>query len=280
MREMTDEETKKIQKYELEILTEFDRVARKNNLKYMLVGGTLLGAIRHKGFIPWDDDIDIGMPRKDFEVFKKIWKKEVNTKKFFYQDMDNTENYGMIFGKLKMKDTLLVEKTNNINKEDQAFWIDIFPFDKINSNYKKAKRDLLKGYILKLVYYLKCKNKLIEHTFIRKCAAFILKFMSLFYSKERCKYKLNKLYHKYDSNKKYKIVSYGGTYIFKEICDINYFDNLIEGEFENRKFLIPKEYDKYLTDIYGDYMKLPPVEKRKSHHEIIEIKFPKKDSKN
>ena len=280
MREITDKETKKIQKYELEILIEFDRVAKKNNLKYMLVGGTLLGAIRHKGFIPWDDDIDIGMPREDFEKFKKIWKKEVDTKKYFYQDMDNTENYGMIFGKLKMKDTLLVEKTNNIKKEDQAFWIDIFPFDKISTNIKKAKRDLIKAYIYKIIYYLKCKNKLIEHTFIRKLAAFVLKVMSYFISKERCKNMLNNLFHKYDSLEQYKTVSYGGTYIFKEICDINYFDNLIETEFEKKKFLIPKEYDKYLTHIYGDYMKLPPVEKRKSHHEIVEIKFPKKDSKN
>lgn len=280
MREITSEETKKIQQYELEILLEFDRVAKKNNLKYMLVGGTLLGAIRHKGFIPWDDDIDIGMPRKDYELFKKIWKKEINTKKFFFQDMDNTNNYGMIFGKLKMKDTLLVEKTNNIKKEEQAFWIDIFPFDKVTTDLKKAKKELIKGYMYKIIYYLKCGNTLIEHTFFRKLAAVLLKFLSLFISKSRCKKQLNTLYHKYDYLDNYNLISYGGTYIFKEIVDIDYYQDLIEGEFENKKFYIPKKYDKYLKNLYGDYMKLPPKDKQFSHHEIVEIKFPKKDSKN
>jgi lipopolysaccharide cholinephosphotransferase len=275
MREITDEEAKKLQKCELEILIEFDRVARKNNLKYILDGGTLLGAIRHKGFIPWDDDIDIGMPRDDYEKFRKIWKKEIDTKRFFFQDMDNTDNFGVIFGKLRMKNTLLVEETSILKKKDQAIWIDIFPWDKASNDIKEARRDLMKGYIYKLIYYLKCGNKLIEHTFTRKVAAGVLKFMSFFYSKERCKNKLNKLFHKYDSVDTYRIVGYGGTYFFKEICDINYYDDLIEGEFEKKKFFIPKDYDYYLTHLYGDYMTLPPEEKRKSHHEIVEIKFPK-----
>ena len=134
MRELKTDEVKKIQKCEVEILKEFDRITRKNNLRYMLVGGTLIGSIRHKGFIPWDDDIDIGMPRKDYEKFKKILNKQLDKKKYYFQDMFNTENYGMIFGKLMMKDTLLVEETNCVDREKQGIWIDIFPFDKTSKN--------------------------------------------------------------------------------------------------------------------------------------------------
>lgn len=276
MRELTVKETKEIQKCEVEILKELDRITRKHNLKYMLVGGTLLGAIRHKGFIPWDDDIDIAMPRKDYEKFKEIVSKETDEKKYYFQDMYNSDKYGMIFGKLKMKNTLLVEGTNNLPKEEQNIWIDIFPYDKTSKNMFIAKVNLIRGYIYKIIYYLKCGNKLVEHTFIRKVAAFVLKVLSLFYTKKSCKRKIEKLYKKYELKKECNYVSYGGTYIFKEITTKEYFDNLIETDFENNSFYIPKEYDEYLTRIYGDYMKLPPKEKQKSHHEIIEVVFPKK----
>lgn len=275
MRELTEKEIKKLQNCELEILKEFDKIAKKNNLKYMLIGGTLIGAIRHKGFIPWDDDIDIGMPREDFIKFKKIVNIELD-KNFFYQDIDNTDNYGLIFGKLKMKDTLLVEKASNLKKEDQAIWIDIFPFDKTSNNMTIAKLNVLKAYIYKLIYYIKCGNKLIEHTFVRKISVCILKFLSLFFTKEKCKNKLEKIYHKYDHKNNYNLVNYGGVYINKEICDSNIFDNLIDLEFEKSNFYVSKYYDKYLSNIYGDYMKLPPKEKQIPHHGIIEIKFPKK----
>lgn len=276
MRELTVKETKEIQKCEVEILKELDRITRKHNLKYMLVGGTLLGAIRHKGFIPWDDDIDIAMPRKDYEKFKEIVSKETDEKKYYFQDMYNSDKYGMIFGKLKMKNTLLVEGTNNLPKEEQNIWIDIFPYDKTSKNMFIAKVNLIRGYIYKIIYYLKCGNKLVEHTFIRKVAAFVLKVLSLFYTKKSCKRKFEKLYKKYELKKECNYVSYGGTYVFKEITTKEYFDNLIETDFENNSFYIPKEYDEYLTRIYGDYMKLPPKEKQKSHHEIIEVVFPKK----
>lgn len=276
MRELTVKETKEIQKCEVEILKELDRITRKHNLKYMLVGGTLLGAIRHKGFIPWDDDIDIAMPRKDYEKFKEIVSKETDEKKYYFQDMYNSDKYGMIFGKLKMKNTLLVEGTNNLPEEEQNIWIDIFPYDKTSKNMFIAKVNLIRGYIYKIIYYLKCGNKLVEHTFIRKVAAFVLKVLSLFYTKKSCKRKFEKLYKKYELKKECNYVSYGGTYVFKEITTKEYFDNLIETDFENNSFYIPKEYDEYLTRIYGDYMKLPPKEKQKSHHEIIEVVFPKK----
>ena len=250
MRELTNEEIKKLQQYELDILKEFDRIAKKNNLRYSLIGGTLIGAIRHKGFIPWDDDIDIGMPRKDFIKFKKIINKELNKKKYFYQDVDNTNNYGLIFGKLKMRDSLLIERASNLKKEDQAIWIDIFPFDKTSNNMLIAKLNVLKAYIYKLIYYIKSGNKLIEHTFVRKLSVYIIKFLSIFYTKKRCLKKLEKLYHKYDYEDNYNLVNYGGVYISKEICDSNTFDNLIEWEFENNKFYVSKDYDKYLSNIY------------------------------
>ena len=103
MHKLTDKELKKLQKIELDILIEFDKICKKNNLRYVLVGGTLIGAIRHKGFIPWDDDIDVSMPRKDYNKFIKIQEKELNHNKYYFQSMETNDKFGLPFAKLRRK---------------------------------------------------------------------------------------------------------------------------------------------------------------------------------
>ncbi len=137
---MTKKETlEKLHDVEIEILDEFVRVCKKNNLKYFLVGGTLLGAVRHEGFIPWDDDIDIGMPREDYEKFLKVME-EKNSEKYTVFDSRYDENYFFQFGRLSLNGTYWSEYWDNQVPFKLGIHIDLFILDKVPEN--KFKRFL------------------------------------------------------------------------------------------------------------------------------------------
>lgn len=271
---LNNEQLKKLHEVELDILIEFDRICRKYNLKYFLCGGTLIGAIRHNGFIPWDDDVDISMPRKDYEQFIEIQKKELNKDKYFLQCIETDKEYMNLAAKLKRKNSLYVEELSNRPIEDQNIFIDIFPVDNIPSDSKKYQLYYFKVYALKLIMEYKAG-------FIKKVNGskknfylMIIKFLSIFYSKNKLSKKLQKLITKYNSEETKYVASFGGVYLGKEIVEKKLINDFIEVQFENHKFFAPKEYDKYLKHYYGDYMKLPPVEERTLPHYCKEIKFP------
>ena len=96
---------RKLQLVELEMLIELDRICRKNNIKYTIIGGTLIGALRNKGFIPWDDDIDVAMLRSEYEKFRDACKKDLDKTRFYFQDHRNTKGYRWGYGKLRRKDS-------------------------------------------------------------------------------------------------------------------------------------------------------------------------------
>jgi len=123
-------ELKKIQNTLLEILIEVDRICRKNDIKYFLFAGTLLGAVRHKGFIPWDDDIDIAMPREDYEKFLQIVQKEPYSN-YFLQNVITEIEAPFLFSKFRKDDTLLLEKAVMNKNIHHGIFIDIFPLDKV-----------------------------------------------------------------------------------------------------------------------------------------------------
>lgn len=105
MVELTDKQLKELQQIQLQMLLEVKRICGKYNIRYSLIGGTLLGAIRHKGYIPWDDDADIGMLREDYEKFRRVCKKELDKDKYYFQDDRNTKGYRWGYGKLRRKNT-------------------------------------------------------------------------------------------------------------------------------------------------------------------------------
>lgn len=123
----------KIQQIELSILNEFSKICQKHNLTYFLVGGSCLGMIRHKGFIPWDDDIDLGMPRKDYQKFCEIAKAELPDD-LVLQNFDTEPQCGLVFGKIRKKGTILSENYSYHINMNQGVWIDIFPYDFVSNN--------------------------------------------------------------------------------------------------------------------------------------------------
>lgn len=270
MKKLKLEELKQI---ELDILKEVTDFCDKNNIIYYLAAGTLLGAIRHKGFIPWDDDIDIAMPRPDYIRFIKEydkWSKKNYNITSIYDDKDVL----IPFAKVWNAKTKKIER--NIDYSDKFIRgvdIDIFPIDGLPNNINKAKiflvfqYALLKMYILLGEKYTKHKNKIIN---IIKFSIYTnLKILQKF--KVISTYKIIKLINmnccKYNFyNSKFVAISVFPSYGQNEITSGHNFKKRIKVKFERGYFYAPIGYDEYLRGLYGNYMKLPPKSKQKTHH--------------
>ena len=270
MIELNQDDLKELKKVELEILNEVSRICKKHNLKYSLTGGTLLGAIRHKGFIPWDDDIDIVMPYDDYVLFLEYAKSEMSNK-FFVNNIYSDPYFGYLpISKVMAYNTSMVEIPAKKSKAKSGIFIDIFPL------YNTSDNDLIRKMEFKIIQRLsknlRCRNGYkydmsIAHSFIYNIRSFIYKLIPLsffiFCFELIVKKDLN------NKNSKY-IVSYGGIYdIQKETFSRDLFSEYVSLEFEGYKFLSMKLWDPYLKSHYGNYMKLPPVEKRIPHHFLI-----------
>ena len=265
---------KKLHDVELEILKEFIRICNKHNLKYFAVGGTLIGTIRHKGFIPWDDDIDIGMPREDYDKFINIANEEMN-KKYFVQAGYDYKNSWQAFTKIRKKDTLADEESITHIDYPKGIFIDIFPFDNtdtLDSTIFKIKYNII-ATITDAIYYKWKAKKITE---IRRKT--LCRFFSMFSNKTLKKVQ-NKLMKSKNKKETKYFVSYCGSYTRqKETQPKDLFFPLITKKFEDIDILVPNKYDTYLTKVYGDYMKLPPKEKR-VNHSMMNISFnTKKDN--
>lgn len=259
MRGISVDELKSV---ELEMLKFIDKVCKKEGLRYFLCGGTLLGAVRHQGFIPWDDDIDIFMPRPDYEKLIELTK---DSKEYrLLSEVDDGYYYN--FGKLVDKRTLLVEQ--QVNPIDgMGIYIDIFPVDgmpetptECDTHFRELDkiRNKINGFsqekpILRknLIAYLNSWNLYIGN-----------KKRNL--SKEQSEYKVLALQYAYDDSS--NVYATGGSYKKKDIFPKEWLSDGTELEFEGKKFCAPSQYDKYLKQLYGDYMKLPPKEKQITHH--------------
>lgn len=258
---------KKLHKYQQEILDEIDKICKENNLNYFLIGGTLLGAVRHQGFIPWDDDIDIAMPRKDYEKFIHLCKSNLDSK-FELDCIKTNKKYWLPFIKIRRNGTIHEEKALEEYDGNKGIWLDIFPLDEFSDKDNLIKRE---NKIKKLKILLQCKNirKTKEYNSVYKKIILILikilpnRFLHLLINK--CM--MSKQEGEY-------FVNFGSQYGIKKQTHLKdkYFP-AIDVEFEGKMYKAPRDYDYVLTKIYGkNYMELPPIEKRVTHNPI-RIKF-------
>lgn len=255
---------------QLEILEEIIRICKENNINYFFVGGTLLGAIRHNGFIPWDDDIDLGMLRKDYDKFIQIASKNLD-KKYYLDCYECNKNYYLPFLKIKKNNTLFDEEESHLLKNHKGIFIDIFPFDNIknpNSILLKIRAILIRTIIETNFYKYKIRNlKHCRHPFL----TFIL---SIFTRKQLMnfqKYLMTK-----DRETEY-VCCFAGSYPYqKEILKKEDIFPTKEIKFEGNIYQGMNNSHKYLSGIYGDYMKLPPIDKRVNHMPL-KIEFNEKE---
>ena len=261
----------KLQERQYELLVEFDRICKKNNLEYFLDGGTLLGAVRHQGFIPWDDDLDVSMFRDDYEKFKEIVKKDLDDR-YFFQNYETDNNFGFMFGKLRIKNTKYTERVCKNTKAQDGIFIDIFPFDTTSADEKESEKDFKKVVILRMMLLLKNKYIIETDTFIKKIEKVILKIMSLFVSKQYIIEKINKIASKYKDVETGYFTNYSTPYFNKSRLQKKWYNSTKFLKFETKDYPCPSNYNDDLEYIFGDYMTLPPVEKRRSHG-IIDVEF-------
>lgn len=258
----------KLQEIDLKMLKIFLEISQKHNLSYFLLGGSCLGAVRHRGFIPWDDDIDIGMPRYDYEKFLKIAPEELPDG-YFLQCSKTEPNYPMNFSKIRNSKTTFIEKTAQYIKMNHGAFIDIFPLD----GYKKSKWFNLKNRIYSL-----CTEKIFFQTQKQNKIKTVTKKILSSYIKDyrKARDKRDCLFKKHEYDKCEFVSNFCGAWGEREIMPKEYFGNGTKSIFEGITVIIPEKYDLYLNKLYGNYMELPPVEKRKAHHfcKVIDLDKP------
>lgn len=261
MTEITNEELKRIS---LDILLDVKDYCERHCLQYYLVCGTALGAIRHNGFIPWDDDIDIGMPRPDYEKFLAGYRSET----CYLLDPRSGRNYPYAFAKVCDKRTVLVEKIEN--PFPMGVYIDVFPIDGIPSDPKKQKQHLTKiDWDLRFISWKRIsREKKLDrvHKLIQTVAKTVLAPVPFSVLIDRLDRDLKSV--PYETS---EFVGHLATkaYWGSDCKPKAIFEPPVKHAFEDREFCVPGDYDGYLTLEYGDYRKLPPVEKQVSHHDFV-----------
>ena len=238
----------------LELLKEFDRICQKHNIPYVVFCGTALGAVRHKGFIPWDDDLDVSMLRSDYEKFLQIAPAELDEQYFLQAEF--SEHWYIHFSKLRKNNTTFLEKFHPKDKKmHQGIYIDIFPCDNAADNERIRK---LQFYASRIVLSKTIFKRGYETN--NKLKALIMGFCSLLPLKP---------FHRFAMGKKRKNSEYVHTFLSctskykKGIYKRSWFTETIDMDFEDMKVPVSAHYDELLTTLYGDYMRLPSEEERK-----------------
>ncbi len=264
---LVDTKRKKIWAVELDILSKLMSVCEKYNLKCFVTGGTLLGAVRHGGFIPWDDDLDVALSREDFDKLCEVAPKEFE-EPYFFQDALSDRNYFIGFARLRRSDTTGIVTFCTEKKYNQGIYVDICVYDKIPDDAKKLNKILrrVKFYsvLLSNYYHLTTTNGKLRRF------GWLFRMTKHFISYER-------LYRKYRK----ACTSYKGEgdtlgllcipAFLREKATISGTANPVKLKYENMEVYAPADYREMLTASYGDYMQFPPVEERGGWHEDVII---------
>ena len=259
-KEILLEELKVVQ---MDVLTAIDEFCAENNIRYSMACGTLLGAVRHKGYIPWDDDIDIYVPREDYkrliELFPPCYKG-----RYKITSLERDPLWEKPYAKAYDDKTILFEKADV--KEIIGVNIDIFPVDEVPDlqdewfDYDKTRRKLVYSLVLRTVKLDK------KRPFIKNVTILLYRLLSYFYPIRKQAYKLDAYAQKNNGNSFSRYFECCQGLIQKNPFPKNLFDKVLYIPFEDRKFMAFEDSDCYLRNGFGDYMKLPPKEKQLSHH--------------
>lgn len=257
-------EIRELQEIELGILVDVDRLCKEHNIRYFLGEGTLLGAIRHNGFIPWDDDVDIIMPREDYNRFLEI-APELLKPKYEVQHSTTVENYWSPFIKIRLLDENQKYRQAHIAHltNHNGALIDIFPLEYVpDPGSRKLERQHFAIHFFRMMLFIKLGLKPIDSYKKR-----LIKFAGHFYSVKRIHKRLDKEFNRYNDKKRQYIGSLA-TYhkLNKLVVPASVYEESIDHEFEGHVFPVPKEFDLLLRTVYGDYMELPPEEQRYIKH--------------
>lgn len=253
----------------LEIYDEIARICEKHNLTYFVVGGTLLGAVVHKNYIPWDDDLDIAMPRDSYDKFIQVCEKELN-EKLFLHCIETDKNYWLPFAKVRMNNTIFLEEKRKNVKAHSGIYVDIFPFDyaskknTIKHKKKWKKITYINNYIYAKITGLKSSSK---------SALLLNPIFSLFSIKKLSHYR-DSLMKSFDQGeRRYFVDLAGGRRLDNSYFEITDMMPLRELEFGDIEVKAPQDPNKYLLQLYTERYKIIPPKEEQVTHDPLWIKF-------
>lgn len=261
-------EINELQKIQLSMLKDFDAVCQRHRISYQLFSGTALGAVRHKGFIPWDDDIDVVMLREDYERFFDSASKELDSNKYYVQ-REFSEHWPMFFSKLRLNGTTYIEKYHSHDARiHQGIYIDIFPCDNLSDSRLMQKLQYIASKIV-IAKSLYARGYETNST-VKKCFMQFCRILPTEPFKRLC-------IRKNDSSSLKVHTFFGGGKKFERSIFLReWFEQSLKMRFEDSVFPVSAHYDEMLRVMYGDYMVMPTLEQRvcKRHAAIVDINKP------
>lgn len=261
---------KELQSFGLEILEDVHQFCISNQIRYSIAYGTLIGAIRHKGFIPWDDDIDIIMPRCDYELFCKSYK----STKFKVSSIEVDSDCRITFGRVYDDRRTTTDSMIPWKKGGSGVWIDVFPVDAVEDNwhkYMQRQTAISRRFRIIQLERRALRKISLEKNIYRKIRLLFIKCIFLWGLFLPCHIrnviqKSKEL--KWNSTNHFGLLSFN-SYGIKDYHSCEYFDKCIPMPFEDLEVMVLRGFDKYLKGIYGDYMQLPPLEEREPKQSYI-----------
>lgn len=244
-----------------QILTEFATYCDNHNLRYFLCGGTLLGAVRHKGFIPWDDDIDIFMPRPDYMMLHHLYKDSPISQRYILRSYENGTAH---FPFAKIED-MKTEISEAFSTGDHHLWIDIFPIDGLPDNKEESDLILNRAHKLRVLYSRSIARWGNGRTIFRAFAKTLLLIFPKILGSKHYGDKMHELITQYEFDTSDYVASIAWSINTGERMKKSELLDSIELDFCNKKFHAPGCTESYLSNLYGNYMELPPESKRISH---------------
>lgn len=258
----------------VEMQEEVDRICKKNGIQYYIIGGTLLGAVRHGGFIPWDDDLDIGMQRGEYERFRKACETDIDASRYFFQDHTNDPYYRWGYGKFRRKNSEFLRCGQEHLKMKTGIFIDVFVVDNVSPHLLVRLPQTLYCYVLRKILYSETGKVTGKNALIRAGYRLLSHIPATWAFK-----RLNNAARRWNARSSTKVRSL--TFPAPKGSGFCYEKRFYEEpprlyEFEGRRFPGIRDAEAYLSMKYGDYMALPPENKRK-WHPVSKFRLPPKD---
>lgn len=270
--QLSRDDLRRLQLAELQIALDVKELCEKHGIRYALLGGSALGARRHRGFIPWDDDVDMGMLREDFDRFVEVARRELPDDLYLQYWLDDP-HMGAPFAKVRRNNTLMLELSSTNTGGHKGISIDIFPFDNVADGFGQHLWKLQLKFFKRVVRHQTgyTMNELPLRLYLVDLP---VRIISRLLPRERAKRKLHRLMTRFRDLQTDNVIAVGGAYDFrKDTLKRTWLSDLAPCEFEGRHFLCPADLDGYLAHMYRDFMSYPPVEQRRTTHAILELRF-------
>ncbi|MCQ2591517.1 MAG: LicD family protein [Treponema sp.] len=266
---------RKVQLCEIKCLQEVKRICEANNIPYFLIGGTLIGAVRHKGFIPWDDDIDVGMLRSDYDRFIKICQEQINKEKFFLQTSEIEEGSADYeIARIRLNDTKFIQEHRRKLNIHSGIFIEIIPYDDLPPTDKECKRYYYTFKYLKRIVGIRMGYRYRLGNPLKRALFYAFTYSTVIIPLKPLVKKLNNYHLKYFNTNSKEVFLLGGAYNYnKERHLRETVSHYTKVEFEGEMYPAPENYDLFLTEQYGNYMSFPPIEKQRIKCRVTELDF-------